>query len=135
MRRPSRDMMDDLTEVSAPEEIEKRNTVYVTKNIEARSRTVTFMIFGLIFGLVLSFIGYLVTGSPIAFALAVPPTVLAPFLFVGRTQDQARELRWRRAMNRLSSRDITGKVFYPNSDGPENVTSTVVEVFRSDRRK
>lgn len=43
--------MDDITEVSGPEEIERKNTFQITKNTEARSKTVFSVIVGRIGGL------------------------------------------------------------------------------------
>ena len=45
--------MDDITEVSGPEEIERKNTFQITKNTEARSKTVFSVIVGALAGLAL----------------------------------------------------------------------------------
>ena len=48
--------MDDITEVSGPEEIERKNTFQITKNTEARSKTVFSVIVGALAGLALCLI-------------------------------------------------------------------------------
>ena len=48
-----RDTMDDLTDVSCAQSLEKVNTIRVTKSTEIRSKTFTAVIFGVIGGVIL----------------------------------------------------------------------------------
>lgn len=114
--------MDDITEVSSTEEVERKNTVMVTKNTEARSKTITSAIIGGALGIVpMLIIGPLISWTigavfPVLFAL------LGPFLFVGTVKDRTQQVRWKRMFNRLRSHGIEGEVFYPNSNQPEQIT-------------
>ena len=107
-----RDTMDDITMVSSTEEIEKRNTYMITKNTEARSRTVFAVLGGAIAGLVVC----LVVGPFVGY------TIGAVFILVGRMRDRTQQVRWKRLLQKLQSRNIEGEVFYPNSTHPENIT-------------
>lgn len=124
-----RTTMDDITEVSSTEELEKRNTVYISKNHEIRSKTALWIIVGAAIGLVVFVI--LVNFLPIMICVAAPlgGAVLAPWLMVGRTNDSRRQLHWTRFVNKAKSRDITGQIFFPHSSYPEDVTHTEVKVF------
>ena len=96
--------MDDITEVASTSEIEKRNTISVTKNTEIRSVTLLSIIGGAAAGLVL-------------------------FLVTGTVNDATGQARWRRLIQGMKSKNVTGKIFFPNSSHPEDVTDTEVVVF------
>lgn len=121
------ELMEDITEVSSTEGIERKNTIMVTRNIEASSRTVLSAVGGAIVGAVLMLIIASIGGGSLnswtvgaIMGLACIP--VGPFLFTGRVGDATRQVRYKRILNRLRSRRIEGEVFYPNSDSPENIT-------------
>ncbi|MBT1162144.1 hypothetical protein JS541_09905 [Bifidobacterium sp. SO1] len=118
--------MDDITEVSSSEQIERKNTFMLTKNTEARSRTVFSVIGGGVVGLVCcvivaSLFGGGTLGWAIGSAFILAGMVLAPFLLVGTIKDRTQQARWKRLYENLQSRKIEGQVFYPNSTHPENI--------------
>lgn len=117
-----RDTMDDVTEVSSTQDIEKKNTITITKNTEVTSKTFFSIIGGFVFGLILFFMFYKLIGMTAAAFLVVASAAAAPFLIVGRVNDPTQQVRWRRVLNRLRSKDIEGQAFFPNSDAPENIT-------------
>lgn len=122
-RRPHPlETMDDITEVSSAEEIEKVNTVMVTKNTEARNKTVIAVLGGGVFGLIPFFIVGPLFSWTLGALLLVVCALISPLLFVGTVRDATQQVRWRRMLNQMRSRNIAGEVFYPNSDGPENIT-------------
>lgn len=113
--------MDDITEVSGPEEIERKNTFQVAKNTEARSKTVVAVIVGAAIGLCICLIiaplfGYMVGAFFILFGAAI-----VPFFAVGTIRDRTQQARWKRTLEDMKSRKIEGQVFYPNSTQPENI--------------
>lgn len=113
--------MDDITEVSGPKEIERKNTFQITKNTEARSKTVFSTIIGALAGLgvclmVAPLFGYLFSSF-----FVVSGGVIAPFFAVGTIRDRTQQTRWKRALQDLKSRKVEGQVFYPNSTQPENI--------------
>lgn len=116
--------MDDITEVSSTEEIERKNTIQVTKNTEVRSKTLIAALLGLIVGVVMFFITVGFLGLLLSCVWIVAGAVLAPVLFVFRTNDQMRQVRWRRALSKIRSQQITGRIFFPNSSDAEDVTHT-----------
>lgn len=114
--------MDDITEVSSTEEVERKNTIMVTKNTEARSKTLVSAILGGVVGVVLMLIIGPLLGWTVG-AVFIPIGALAgPFLFVGTVKDRTQQVRWKRLFNKLRSRSIEGEVFYPNSNHPEDIT-------------
>lgn len=121
--------MDDITEVSSTEEIEKRNTIQVAKNTEVRSKTVIAVLLGMVAGFVMFFITVGFLGVLLSCIWIVAGVILAPVLFVSRTNDQMRQVRWRRALYKVKSRNVTGNVFFPNSSNAEDVTHTDWVVF------
>lgn len=122
--------MDDITEVSSTEELEKRNTVYISKNTEVRSKTILYAVIGGAIGLVI--FAMLVSFLPVTICVAFPlaGAILGPWLMVGRTNDERRQLNWQRLVNKAKSKELTGQIFFPNSHAPEDVTHTQVKVFR-----
>lgn len=116
--------MDDITEVSSTEEIERKNTIQVTKNTEVRSKTLIAALLGLIVGVVMFFITVGFLGLLLSCVWIVAGAVLAPVLFVFRTNDQMRQVRWRRALSKIKSKQVTGRIFFPNSSDAEDVTHT-----------
>ncbi len=117
-----RDTMDDITMVSSTEEIEKRNTYMITKNTEARSRTVFAVLGGAIAGLVVCLVVGPFVGYTIGAVFILVGAGGSPFLLVGRMRDRTQQVRWKRLLQKLQSRNIEGEVFYPNSTHPENIT-------------
>ncbi|RGK02409.1 hypothetical protein DXC37_09005 [Bifidobacterium bifidum] len=114
--------MDDITMVSSTEEIEKRNTYMITKNTEARSRTVFAVLGGAIAGLVVCLVVGPFVGYTIGAVFILVGAGVSPFLLVGRMRDRTQQVRWKRLLQKLQSRNIEGEVFYPNSTHPENIT-------------
>lgn len=113
--------MDDITEVSGPKEIERKNTFQITKNTEARSKTVFSAIIGALAGLgvclmVAPLFGYLFSSF-----FVVAGAVAAPFFVVGTIRDRTQQTRWKRTLQDLKSHKVEGQVFYPNSNQPENI--------------
>ena len=121
--------MDDITEVSSTEEIEKKNTIQVAKNTEVRSNTVIAVLLGTVAGLTMFFITVGFLGILLSCVWIVAGAVLAPVLFVSRTNDQMRQVRWRRALYKIKSKNVTGNIFFPNSSSAEDVTHTDWVVF------
>lgn len=121
--------MDDITEVSSTEEIEKKNTIQVAKNTEVRSKTVIAVLLGTVAGLTMFFITVGFLGILLSCVWIVAGAILAPVLFVSRTNDQMRQVRWRRALYKIKSKNVTGNIFFPNSSSAEDVTHTDWVVF------
>lgn len=118
-----RETMDDITEVSSTEELERKNTYMITKNTEARSKTVFSVLFGGLAGLVVclvvaQFVGYTIGAFFILFGM-----LAVPFFMVGTVKDRTQQVRWKRTLQQIRSRKIDGEVFYPNSNQAENITS------------
>lgn len=118
-----RETMDDITEVSSTEELERRNTYMITKNTEARSKTVFSVLVGGAVGLVLCLIIAQFVGYTIGAFFIIGGMLIVPFFSVGTVKDRTQQVRWRRALQQIRSRNIAGEVFYPNSDHAENITS------------
>ena len=108
--------MDDITEVSSTASIERKNTFMITKSTEARSKTVFSTIIGGVIGLLIC----LITFGVVFILIGL---VAAPFLMVGQVKDRTQQVRWKRLLRRLQSRNIAGEVFYPNSNQPEHLSS------------
>lgn len=113
--------MDDITEVSGPEEIERKNTFQITKNTEARSKTVFSIIVGALAGLALCLIFAPLLGYMFSSFFVLLGGILAPFFAVGTIRDRTQQTRWKRTLQDMKSRKIEGQVFYPNSTQPENI--------------
>lgn len=125
-----RDTMDDVTEVSSTKDIEKKNTITITKNTEVTAKTFFSIIGGFAFGLILFFLFYQLIGMTAAAFLVVASAAAAPFLIVGRVNDPTQQARWRRILSKLGSKQIEGEVFFPNSDTPENITRIEMLVMK-----
>lgn len=121
--------MDDITEVASTSEIEKRNTISVTKNTEIRSVTLLSIIGGAAAGLVLFLITVGFLGLFVSTIWIVAGAILGPFLVTGTVNDATGQARWRRLIQGMKSKNVTGKIFFPNSSHPEDVTDTEVVVF------
>ena len=106
--------MDDITEVSGPEEIERKNTFQITKNTEARSKTVFSVIVGALAGLALCLMFAPLLGYMFSSFFVLLGGALAPFFAVGTIRDRSQQTL-------CKSRKIEGQVFYPNSTQPENI--------------
>lgn len=115
--------MDDVTEVSSTAEIERRNTFMITKNTEARSKTVISVLVGGAVGLMLCLIVVPFLGYTVGAVIILICLVATPLLMVGTVKDPTQQVRWKRLLKQLQSRNIEGQVFYPNSNKPENLTS------------
>ena len=125
--------MDDITEVSSTASIERKNTFMITKSTEARSKTVFSTIIGGVIGLLICLMLAPIIGITfgvvfiligIAYYLVLTRVlVAAPFLMVGQVKDRTQQVRWKRLLRRLQSRNIAGEVFYPNSNQPEHLSS------------
>lgn len=122
--------MDDVTEVSSTQSIERQNTITVTRNIEMRSKTLFSIIGGFIIGLLLFFMLFKLVGMTIGALIVVACSVGTPLLLVGRVNDPTQQVRWRRLVAKIKSRDIEGQVFFPNSDTPENITRIETVVMK-----
>ena len=94
----------------------------ITKNTEARSRTVFAVLGGAIAGLVVCLVVGPFVGYTIGAVFILVGAGVSPFLLVGRMRDRTQQVRWKRLMQKLQSRNIEGEVFYPNSTHPENIT-------------
>lgn len=126
-----RDTMDDITEVASTQSIERKNTVTITKNTEIRSKTFISIILGGVGGTILCILTWNLIGPMASSAFILAGMAIAPFLAVGTVRDRTQQERWLRMLNRLRSRSISGQVFYPNSDQPENITDLKEAVFRT----
>ena len=124
-----RDTMDDLTEVSCPQALEKVNTIRLTKSTEVRSKTFTAVVIGAAAGAALMLMFWPLFAQWGSLFIVIGGGV-TPFFMVGTVRDQTRQLRWRRAVNNMRSQKIEGKVFFPNSVHPENVTRLESLVMR-----
>lgn len=113
--------MDDITEVSGPGEIERKNTFQISKNMEARSKTVFSVIIGALIGLVLCITFGPLIGYTLSAFFVVIGGIVAPFFVVGTIKDRTQQARWKRTLQNMKSRKIEGQVFYPNSTEPENI--------------
>lgn len=120
--------MDDVTEVASVEEVEKKNTITITKNTEARSKTLMAVIAGVVIGTILFFCTFNFIGIPAASALILICAAIVPFFAVGRVNDPTQQVRWRRTMQNMRSKSIEGNIFFPNSTVPEDITNTEVVV-------
>ncbi|OZG48833.1 hypothetical protein [Pseudoscardovia suis] len=125
---PPSETMDDITSVSCPERMEKTNTIRLTKNTEIRSKTLLFLIGGAVTGLLIAILLWGVLHQYGAI-FVVAGGALGPFMGVGTVKDATHELRWKRALRRLQSTRVDGKVFLPNSTHAENVTRMEKAVF------
>lgn len=114
--------MDDITEVSGQQEIEKQNTISLDKNIEVSFKQFFSVIIGLGIGFVVFLCTYQIIGLYAAAFLLVLITAACPFLFVSKVRDATDQTKWVRLLNKVKSKDIEGKAFFPNSDTPENIT-------------
>lgn len=120
-----RETMDDVTNVSSDEQIERANTFMITKNTEARSRTVFSVILGGGIGFILCIIVASIIGGTVGWSIGamfiLAGMIIAPFLIVGTIRDRTQQTRWKRLLEDMRSRNVEGKVFYPNSNQPENI--------------
>lgn len=114
--------MNDITALSAGEEIEKVNTMQVSKGVELRSRVIVSILAGFVLGVLLCIIAAQFIPLQFAVFLILIGTVAVPFFVTGTVNDATQQVRWKRAMQELESRDIEGEVFYVNSSHPENIT-------------
>lgn len=114
-------VMNDITGVSAPGSIERVNTMQITKNTEARSKTVLSVIVGLGIGVLFALVVAQFAGMTVGAFVAVACMFLVPFLAVTRVKDATQQARWRRAMETMKSRKVEGNVFYVNSTHAENI--------------
>lgn len=121
--------MDDVTEVSSSESVERKNTIALWKNTEMRSKTMLWIVLGGVAGVILMILCYPLTG-PFGSVFILIGLIAGPVLMVGTVNDPTRQVRWRRAINRLRSKNIEGKVFFPNSDSPENIQTVEPVVFK-----
>lgn len=128
MAAPPSETMDDITSVSCPANMERTNTIRLTKNTEIRSKTLLFTIIGAVAGGVLTAITWGLLHQYGA-VFIVAGGFLGPFMGVGTVKDATHELRWKRALRSLQSTKVDGKVFLPNSTHPENVTRLEKAVF------
>lgn len=118
-----RETMDDITEVSSTVEIERKNTYMITKNTEARSKTVFSTIIGGVIGLGLCLLFAPLIGITFSVVFVLIGLVAVPFLMVGTIKDRTQQVRWKRLLRQIQSKNIAGQVFYPNSNHPEDLTS------------
>ena len=118
-----RETMDDITEVSSTASIERKNTFMITKSTEARSKTVFSTIIGGVIGLLICLMLAPIIGITFGVVFILIGLVAAPFLMVGQVKDRTQQVRWKRLLRRLQSRNIAGEVFYPNSNQPERLSS------------
>lgn len=118
-----RETMDDITEVSSTASIERKNTFMITKNAEARSKTVFSTIIGGVIGLLICLMLAPIIGITFGVVFILIGLVAAPFLMVGQVKDRTQQVRWKRLLRKLQSRNIAGEVFYPNSNQPEHLSS------------
>ncbi|WP_193852556.1 hypothetical protein [Bifidobacterium callitrichidarum] len=123
--------MDDITEVSSVEEIEKKNTITITKNTEARSKTVMAAIAGGVLGVIIFICLFSFVGIPIASAFIPLCILLVPFFAVGKVKDPTEQLRWRRAQQTFRSRGVEGNIFFPNSTVPEDIIHTKLIIIET----
>lgn len=115
--------MDDITEVSSTASIERKNTFMITKSTEARSKTVFSTIIGGVIGLLICLMLAPIISITFGVVFILIGLVAAPFLMVGQVKDRTQQVRWKRLLRRLQSRNIAGEVFYPNSNQPERLSS------------
>ena len=114
--------MDDITEVSSTASIERKNTFMITKSTEARSKTVFSTIIGGVIGLLICLMLAPIIGITFGVVFILIGLV-AHHLMVGQVKDRTQQVRWKRLLRRLQSRNIAGEVFYPNSNQPEHLSS------------
>lgn len=124
MRHPY-ETMDDLTDVSGDEAMERRNTIMVTKTTEVRSKTVVGVIVGLIVGVGLYAAAFLVVGAFWATPFLLVPLGVAPWVVSGVVRDRTQQARYRRLMlqYRSARKGVAGRVWFPNSLEPEDLGS------------
>ena len=129
-----RETMDDVTEVSSGESIEATDTLMVTRNVEVRSKTFGSIIGGLLLGIPPAAIAVTSLPRDIGATLAVPllllPAVILPLLVTGTVHDRTRQVRYKRLINRMRSKNIEGQAFYPNSDAPEDLLAPKTLLIR-----
>lgn len=121
--------MDDVTEVSSSESVERKNTIALWKNTEIRSKTVLWIVIGGVAGVILMVLFYPLAG-PFGSIFILIGLVAGPVMMVGTVNDPTRQVRWRRTLNSLRSKNIEGKVFFPNSNSPENIQEIKPVMFR-----
>lgn len=122
--------MDDVTEVSSSESVERKNTIALWKNTEMRSKTMLWIVLGGVAGVILMILFYPLAG-PFGSAFILIGMIAGPVMMVGTVNDPTRQVRWRRTVNNLRSKNIEGKVFFPNSDSPENIQEVEPVVFKA----
>lgn len=127
MRHPS-ETMDDLTDLSADEAMERRNTIMVTKSMEVRSKTVFGLIVGLVVGVAAS-IPFVLLLGPIAAPVALLPTAIGPLLSSGTVRDRTEQARYSRLWNAWRGRGVEGRVWFPNGNQPEDLDAFRPEWF------
>ena len=125
--------MDDITEVASVEEIEKKNTITITKNTEARSKTVMAAIAGGVAGVIVFFCLFNFVGIPIASAFIPLGIITVPFFAVGRVNDPTQQVRWKRTLQTMKSKKVEGNIFFPNSNLPEDIIHTQLYVVLTPR--
>lgn len=116
-----RSVMNDITGVSSTNELERVNTMTITKDIEARSKTLGFTLLGFLCGLVLCVIVASLTNYMIGAFFALLCTVAFPYVMVGQVRDITQQVRWKRALSLMRSRKVEGGIFYANSTSAENI--------------
>lgn len=124
------DTMDDITSISSGKAIEEVNTQMVSKNIELSAKTIMSIIAGAILGLIMFMLLFGLVGTTVGVAVFMACTVAVPFLMVGTVKDATQEVRWRRALHTLQSRNIEGQVFYVNSLHAENIVDLQEMIVR-----
>lgn len=118
-----RHVITDISDVSGAKSFERQNTITLTKKTEVRSKTFMAVIGGGGVGLALTLCTYWAL-SLFSFFFPLLGAILAPFLFVGQTKDGAGITRWRRLNDKWRSKDKHGKLFFPNSQRPVELTET-----------
>lgn len=122
--------MDDVTSISSSKEIEKVDTIMVSKSMEVRPTVVVAAIAGGIAGGVIAFMLEPLVGMTAAAVVFLAIIAAVVFLTTGTVRDATEEYRWRRALHTLQSHDIEGEVFYVNSLHPENIVDLQEMIIR-----
>ena len=124
---PLRHVVIDISDVSGVKSFEQQNTITLTKKMEVRSKTFLAVILGVVTGFFLLLCSYWAIGI-FSFIFPVLGGILSPFLFVGQTKDTG-ITRWKRLNDIRVSRDLHGKLFFPNSQKPVELAETELVIF------
>jgi uncharacterized membrane protein len=117
----------DISDVAGIKNIERHNTMSLTKKTEIRSKTMNFIIYGLLAGILFSLCTYWLINY--VALLSIPLfMILFPFIWVGETHDGREQTRWERWKAKRRSQNMHGGLLFANTPEPVNLTEAKITV-------